>query len=217
VERFLSRASSAVLPLPQAEDRASGFGQSQPDRNGSPAPGFFAALRPLGCLGGRVLVCEGPGNSLVVLDLHAARERILATRLARERPGATTAPLLGAALAMPSGLEARTRQRTEELERVGLHLEPFGPGALRLLTVPQALLAHRPQVLVEAAVEALEQGLGPAQVRGALACAAAEEGRVPSDAELRSLLGELEDSDAGLPVKHGRVVLQETPLLTLLP
>jgi DNA mismatch repair protein MutL len=217
VERFLSRASSAPLSLPQAEDRPKGLGQSLPDRNGAPAPGFFAALRPLGCLGGRALVCEGPGHSLVVLDLHAARERILATRLDREQAGAKTVPLLGAALALPSALEPRIRQRTEELERVGLRLEPFGPGALRLLAVPPALLVHRPEALVEAAVEALEKGLGPAQVRGALACAAAEEGRVPSDAELRSLLGELEASDPELPVRHGRVVLQETPLLTLLP
>jgi DNA mismatch repair protein MutL len=216
VERFLSRASGALLPLPEVQEGRA-FGQARPDRNGAPSPGFFAALRPLGCIGGRALVCEGPGGSLVVLDLHAARERILATRLDREPVEAETAPLLGAALELAPDVEARARRQTEALHRIGLRLEPFGPGALRLVAVPSALVAHRPEPLVEAAVEALEKGLQPAQVRASMACMAAGGGRVPSDAELRSLLGELEASDPELPVKHGCVVVQETPLLTLLP
>ena len=97
MERFLSRATPGPLPLPSAEDRPAAHGEAWPDRNAAPAPGFFAALRPLGTLGGRALVCEGSGGSLVVLDLHAARERVLATRLV-DRAARGAAPLLGGAL-----------------------------------------------------------------------------------------------------------------------
>jgi DNA mismatch repair protein MutL len=217
VERFLSRASAAPLPLPEVRERAGLSGPAGPDRNSAPAPGFFAALRPLGCLAGRAVVCEGPGSSLVVLDLHAARERVLAARLDRELPRVGNVPLLGAALALRPDLEPRARRLSGALRGVGIGVEPFGPGALRLVAVPPTLVGHPPESLVEAAVEALEAGRNPSQVRGALACVAAGDGHLPSEGELRALLGELEQSDPRLPVTHGQVVIQETPLLALLP
>ena len=98
MERFLSRASAAPLPLPEVQDRPAAHGESLPDRNAAPAPGYFASLRPLGTLRARALVCEGPGGSLVVIDLHAARERVLAHRLEREAaaPAGGAAPRRGA-------------------------------------------------------------------------------------------------------------------------
>jgi DNA mismatch repair protein MutL len=217
VERFLSRASAAPLPLPQVHDRPPAHGEALPDRDAAPSPGYFAALRPLGTLRGRALVCEGPGGSLVVLDLHAARERVLAQRLEREATIPLEAPLLGAALALTPAMESRVSARLEQLAGAGLVVEPFGPDAYRLVGVPPALVSHRPEMLVEAAVAALEGGQGAPEVRAALACAAATQGREPSAEEIRQLLAALDASDPGARVRHGRVVVDERAVLSLLP
>ena len=216
VERFLARASSGPLALPQAQDRPAAHGEAHPDRNAAPAPGYFAALRPLGTLGGRALVCEGPGGSLVLIDLHAARERLVAHRLQAERDVPAQAPLLGSALALAPALLPRVRAQQEALGTAGLTLEPFGPDALRLLALPRALVGHRPEPLLQAVLEALEAGGGPEDARAALACAAAREDREPSADEVRALLGALDDADPSVRVRHGRVVVEERAVLSLL-
>ena len=216
VERFLSRASAAPLSLPEVQDRPAAHGEALPDRNAAPAPGYFASLRPLGTLRARALVCEGPGGLLVVIDLHAARERVIAHRLEREAAAPAEAPLLGAALALTPAMESRLAARREALAGVGLVVEPFGPDAFRLVGVPPALVGHRPEPLVEAAVAALEGGGGPAEVRAALACVAAGEGREPSADELRQLLAALDSADPAARVRHGRVVVEERAVLSLL-
>src|SRR5262245_23230202 len=217
VERFLSRASSAPLPLPSVQDRPPAHGEVLPDRNAAPASGYFAGLRPLGTLRGRALVCEGPGGSLVVLDLHAARERVLAHRLESEAELPSEAPLLGAALALTPGMEARLASRLPALATAGLMAEPFGPDSFRLVGVPPALVGHRAEMLVEAAVAALEGGQGAVEVRAALACAAAAEAREPSADEIRQLLIALDETDPGARVRHARVVVEERAILSLLP
>jgi len=211
VERFLSRASAGPLPLPEVHDRAAAHGEVLPDRNAAPTPGYFSALRPLGAL-----VCEGPGGALVVLDLHAARERVLAHRLEREAAQPVEAPLLGASLALTPAMEARLSARREALARAGVVVEPFGPDAFRLVGIPPALVGHRPEALVEAAVGALEGGQEAAEVRAALACAAAAEGREPSADEIRQLLAALDGTDPGARVRHGRVVVEERAVLSQL-
>ena len=216
VERFLSRASVAPLPLPEAQDRPPAHGEALPDRNAAPAPGWFASLRVLGTVQARALVCEGPGGSLVLIDLHAARERVLAHRLEREIGVAREAPLLGASLALTPAMEARLAARREALATVGLVVEPFGPDAFRLVGVSPALVGHRPESLVEAAVAVLEGGQGPPEVRAALACAAASEAREPSAEEIRQLLVALDATDAGVRARHGRVVVEERAVLSLL-
>jgi len=216
VERFLSRASAGPLALPEVRDRPPANGEALPDRDAAPAPGYFSGLRPLGTLRGRALVCEGPGGALVVIDLHAARERVLAHRLEREAAVPVEAPLLGAALALTPAMESRLSARREALAVAGIVVEQFGPDAFRLVGVPPALVAHRPEALVEAAVGSLEGGQGAPEVRAALACAAAAEGREPSADELRQLLAALDATEPGARVRHGRVVVEERAVLSLL-
>jgi len=161
-------------------------------------------------------VCEGPGGTLVVLDLHAARERVLAHRLEREASSPVQAPLFGAALALTPAMESRVSGRREALAAAGIVVEPFGPDAFRLVGVPAALVGHRPEALVEAAVAAVEGGQGAVEVRAALACAAAAEEREASAEEIRQLLAALDSTDPGARVRHRRVVVEERAVLALL-
>ena len=107
--------------------------------------------------------------------------------------------------------------RLEELAGAGIVVEPFGPDAYRLVGVPPALVGHRPETLVEAALAALEGGQGAPEVRAALACAAATEEREPSAEEIRQLLAALDATDPGARVRHRRVVVEERAVLSLLP
>jgi DNA mismatch repair protein MutL len=216
VERFLSRASAAPLPLPEVQDRPLAHGEALPDRDAAPGPGYFSGLRPLGTLRGRALVCEGPGGTLVVLDLHAARERVLAHRLEREAGEPLQAPLLGAALVLTPAMESRVSARRDALASAGIVVEPFGPDAFRLVGAPPALVGHRPELLVEAAVAAVGGGQGAHEVRAALACAAAAEGHEPSADEIRQLLAALDATDPGARVRHRRVVVEERAVLALI-
>ncbi len=111
----------------------------------------------LGTLRGRAAVCEGPGGTLVVIDLHAARERLIAHRLGEERAAPPAAPLVGA-LGLTAAMQRRVAARLEEFATAGLVVEPFGPNTFRLVGVPPALVARPPEALVEAAVAALEGG-----------------------------------------------------------
>ena len=217
VERFLLRASSAPLPFPEAQDRPPAYGEALPDRNAAPAPGFFGTLRPLGTLRGRALVCEGPGGTLVVIDLHAARERVIARRLAEDAGSPLAAPLAGAALGLTPAMQRRLAAQLEDLPAAGLVVEPFGPDAFRLVGVPRPLVGCAPEALVEAAVGALEGGHREAEVRAALACVAAGGDREPSADELRQLLGALDAAEPHAPVRHGRVVVEERAVLMHLP
>jgi membrane protein required for beta-lactamase induction len=113
-------------------------------------------------------------------------------------------------------MESRLSARREALAAAGVVVEPFGPDAFRLVGVPPALVGHRSEALVEAAVAALEGGQGAAEVRAALACAGASEAREPSADELRQLLVALDATEPGGRVRHGRVVVEERAVLSLL-
>ena len=174
-----------------------------------------ASVRWGRCAGGR-WCARGRVALSVVIDLHAARERVLAHRLEREAAAPLEAPLLGAALALTPAMESRLSARREALAAAGVVVEPFGPDAFRLVGIPPALVGQRPEALVEAAVAALEGGQGGVEVRAALACAAATEGREPSADEIRQLLAALDAAGPGARVRHGRVVVEERAVLSLL-
>ena len=53
-------------------------------------------------------------------------------------------------------------------------------------------------------------------MRAALACAAAAGGREPSADEIRQLLAALDAADPAARVRHGRVVVEERAVLSLL-
>ena len=182
VERFLrlaQQAEGAAVPLPPAlpggdvpAARAPTFGESRPGSNEAPAPGFFGRLRVLGSLDRQALVCEGPGGSLVVLDLHAAYERVCLERLARRQaPEDGQAEFLGPPVAVGAADAPRLQERAEGLAALGLAYESFGTGAIRWRRVPAALAGLAGEALLRAVVEASDGQ--PETLRAALACATA--------------------------------------------
>jgi DNA mismatch repair protein MutL len=227
VERFLRlarEAPGAAVPFPQegretadAAPRAPVFGEYHPGRNEAPAPGFFGRLRPLGFLDGQAVVCEGPGGSLVVLDLHAAYERASLSRLlTRTAPPGAQTEFLGPPVAVSPAQAMALAARSETMAVLGLSFEPFGQGAIRWRTVPPALAGLGGETLVRTVVEAKDARQETLQA--ALACATAtlsvEEF---SEHGVLRLLRELDASDFSRPCLHGALVTLERPLLELAP
>jgi DNA mismatch repair protein MutL len=208
-------------PLP---GRAPAFGQAQPQLNEAPPPGYFGALRPMGVLGERFHVCEGPGGTLVVLDAHAAleRARLMAFHRALEREEAPVPTLFGATVELPVSVARALVEGREALARLGLEVEPFGGTTLALKAVPPSLVGADARALLEALGRALPppgaalDATSLAEALRVLACHAARhaEGQL-SDGRLRALLGELDAADFHPSCIHGTVVVLEVPLLEL--
>ncbi len=230
VARYLERAQPMLFaePTPALPDAPKlGFGTARPGLNESPPPGYFRALRFLGALGRRLLVCEGAGGTLVVLDPHAAWERVRLTELHRAlRDGARQASqgfLFSASVELSDPVRGALAEQQPALARLGIALSPFGGDALSIEAFPSMLAgADYRQVLIElSALLPKGDGALPAETLASalavLACHAAEvEPVASSHEETRRLFDALEAADFALAASHARVVVRELPLLELL-
>jgi DNA mismatch repair protein MutL len=199
-----AEAGSAQLTLHEA---AIGLATTEaaPSR---PAAGVM--LRPVGQVGAGYLVAEGP-EGLVLIDQHAAHERVLYNRLLdRLRGGrAMSQPLLMAqALDVEPALMAAAADHRSELAALGLELEEFGPRSLRITAVPVEMPAGRATAAVQETLAALSEHRGDGateKAAAALAChSAVRFGDVLDPPEQRRLLADLEATEESVTCPHGR-------------
>ena len=113
------------------------------DGGGAASTGFFGSLRYVGQVGGLFLVCEAEG-ALVVVDQHAAHERVTFQRLRgafERRDVATQRLLFPARVELPADLAPVLEEHAADLVDLGLHVRPFGEQSFVVEEVP-SLLAH---------------------------------------------------------------------------
>jgi DNA mismatch repair protein MutL len=173
-----------------------------------PAPNGL--LRPLGQIQEGYLVAEGP-QGLVLIDQHAAHERILLNRfrgLLDQRPGSSQPMLLPQTIQASSGQMAALADHREELAALGFDLEEFGPSTIRILAVPVESGGRAAQALSEM-LAVLAEGRRDDSLERALvslACHSAVRFGDPLEpAEQRRLLEDLEAAgETGLTCPHGR-------------
>ncbi|QIK79671.1 DNA mismatch repair endonuclease MutL [Sphingomonas piscis] len=173
---------------------------------------------PLGVARGQVaatyIVAEAE-DGLVIVDQHAAHERLVLERMraAREGQGIARQTLL-----MPEVVDLdepdcdRLEGAIADLAELGLDLERFGPSSMLVRSTPAAL--GKPdvkQLLADLAAEIAEMG-GPLALRDRLDHVAAtiachgsvRAGRVLSVAEMNALLREMEVTPRSGQCNHGR-------------
>jgi DNA mismatch repair protein MutL len=167
-------------------------------------------LRPIGQVGAGYLVAEGP-EGIVLVDQHAAHERILYNRLLQRLRGGTgmSQPLLmPQAVDVEPALMAAAADRRAELTGLGLELEEFGPRSLRIIAVPVEMPAGRATAAVQETLTALSEHRGDGALEkaaAALAChSAVRFGDVLDPAEQRRLLSDLETTEESITCPHGR-------------
>jgi DNA mismatch repair protein MutL len=152
---------------------------------------------------------------LVIIDQHAAHERLTEERLRGEFQAgrvATQPLLLPVVVDFPPSDALRLIEQAESLARLGLVIEAFGPGAVLVRAVPAALkdidaaallrdLAE--EFLEDEAPVALEARLDVALAR--LAChRSIRAGRRLNEAEMGALMREMEATPRAATCSHGR-------------
>jgi DNA mismatch repair protein MutL len=123
------------------------------------APTAAADFKILGVLGKLYVLMEN-ANGLVLVDQHAAHERILFEEMRRrmEQQGVPTQRLL-----LPLTLEVGPKdadwitRHLDVLERAGLGLEPFGTGTFKLDSLPTFLRATDPSQLLRDIIDDLRE------------------------------------------------------------
>ena len=183
------------------------------------APAADAPEYPLGAAVAQVLdtyiLALASDGALVVVDQHAAHERLTQERLAREwaAGGVRAQPLLLPAVVELTPAEAeRVLAQAEALARLGLEIEAFGPQAVLVRALPAALGAPEPGPLLRDIADELgESGTEAAltarldAVLARLAChGSIRAGRRLQAAEMDALLREMEATPRASTCSHGR-------------
>ncbi len=215
---------------------AAGFGEAQHTLSEIAAPsadGRAGAAEPEGVeaplgaaraqLHGTYIVAQ-TGDGIVIVDQHAAHERLVYERLKRERAAAGIARQL---LLIPEVVDLdpvdadRVLAEAATLESLGLSVESFGPGAILVREVPAALAGGRIKALVQDVADALaEWGAGAGAVEERLdavlsrmAChGSVRAGRRLKPEEMNALLREMEATPLSGQCNHGRPTYVELKL-----
>src|SRR5882672_8566993 len=103
-----------------------------------PPAAYFGGLRYLGQLHRTYLVCEGP-RGLVLIDQHAAHERMNYQRLRRQKTGAVQPLLVPHVIRLPAAAAARVAEAADLLASAGIQLEPFGDDSTAIKALPPPL------------------------------------------------------------------------------
>ena len=202
---------------------ASGFPSPVDVRQEDTQEGFFSSLSFLGQLDLTYLLCEREGE-LVLVDQHAAHERVVFQRLVekhRERGIARQQLLFPLTFELDAKLAALAEAAKEELGSVGFEIEPFGemgggmvafalksaPAELRSGEDPVAVLKQLCSELVEhGGSRAVDDRLEA--VLATLTCHSAVRAGDPlSPPEVTSLFASLDGIDFRAHCPHGRPVL----------
>ena len=194
---------------------AAPLARAAPAEESAPA----ATRHPLGAARGQVaatyIVAEAE-DGLVIVDQHAAHERLVleAMRAARADAPVASQPLL---IAEPVELDEADCERLEEaaadLAAFGLEIERFGPSTMLVRATPAPLgdKVKAPQLLADIAAELAELGSAPTLqdrldlVAGTMAChGSVRAGRVLRVEEMNALLRQIETTPHSGQCNHGR-------------
>ncbi len=183
--------------------------------------GFFGELEYVGQVHRTYLVCQA-ADALVLVDQHAAHERIVYGRLkaAHARRQIARQRLLFP-IPVDVGEVAAAAATHETLDGLGFELEPAGPGIVLLRAVPEPLKDADPKPLLCELLGDLAEGLplssgdlqGVDRLLATIAChSVVRAGDVLERPAALALLAQLDDVDLRSHCPHGRPVMLRMPL-----
>jgi DNA mismatch repair protein MutL len=180
-----------------------------------PAPAAATALGvPLAQLHGIYILAQNE-DGLILVDMHAAHERVLYEKLKAERG---TGPAASQLLLEPIVIPVKPHELDAVLEdagaweRAGFEIDAVGPTSLALRRVPALLAGERLTAIVQSVIEDLtrEEGLHHLEATadrflGTLACRTAVHAhRRLTLPEMDALLRQMEATDRANQCNHGR-------------
>ncbi|HEU4460262.1 MAG TPA: DNA mismatch repair endonuclease MutL [Methylibium sp.] len=184
--------------------------------------------RALAQLGGIYILAEND-EGLVIVDMHAAHERVVYERLKaalaeRQADGIEAQPLLiPASFAATAAEIAAAESHVETLRRLGLDVAPLGPGMLAVRSQPAALgggdaVALARAVLAELAQHEASEAIARAQheILSSMAChGAVRANRRLTIDEMNALLRDMERTERADQCNHGRPTWRQLTLKDL--
>ncbi|MGG2101561.1 DNA mismatch repair endonuclease MutL [Stenotrophomonas sp. NRRL B-14846] len=210
-------AYAALYATPAGAERAAAL-PPMPTENGLPVTSAEAGVPPLGYaiaqLHGIYILAEN-AEGLIVVDMHAAHERIGYERLknAHDGIGLQSQPLLVPITLAVGEREADTAEsEAETLAALGFEVTRAGPGSLHVRSIP-ALLAHaEPEGLLRDVLTDLRehgQSRRVASARDELLSTMACHGAVRANRrltvpEMNALLRDMEITERSGQCNHGR-------------
>jgi DNA mismatch repair protein MutL len=239
IESQTGEAAPASLPArSQPHDQRARWSVPSPSSSGSPAApppsdvpaastaapdpaaalGFFSSLRYLGQLQLTYLLCEAAGE-LVLIDQHAAHERVEFQRLLERRQNrqevATQRLLFPTTIDVSPSHVALAEEIAPLWAQLGYEIEPFGKSAIAVKSVPAGMRGADPsQVLRDLLDDWLEAGASRAvesrleNMLATIAChCAVRAGDRLSAHEVEALLRSMDEVDFRAHCPHGRPVL----------
>jgi len=174
----------------------------------------FGDMRIIGQLHNTYIVCEADAG-LIMIDQHAAHERILFERFSDR---ATHAPQAAQRLLVPESVELGYREAAvlekliPDLADLGLEIEPFGGNTFLVKSVPPLLAEREVKPLLVEIVEkivAVGSSAGLAEkldeCRMVMAChGAIRANQALSEAQINGLLAQLDECKNPSHCPHGR-------------
>jgi DNA mismatch repair protein MutL len=213
-------AAAAVAEAPAAY--AAGEGQTEGTIQESlwtPVAGGFASLRFVGQLFDGYLLCEGEGR-VVLIDQHAAHERVVFERLRAEQRATAVAVdrlLVPEAVELTVAQAGIVAEHAPALAAAGFEGEPFGERTFLFRTVPRLLRGRDVGTVLRAlADELLEHGASAAAERArdavlaTIAChSVVRVGQRLDAPAVHALLRAMDGVEISAHCPHGRPVAAE--------
>ncbi|GFO64949.1 DNA mismatch repair endonuclease MutL [Geomonas paludis] len=213
-------ASLSLGEEPAAQPRSAE--PAQAPRQESETPGYFSSLAVIGQFNASYILCQR-GTDLVLIDQHAAHERVAFEKLKAEFAGKEVD---SQGLLFPETLElsfresAVLRENLEELRRLGFAFEEFGGNTWLLNGVPQLLagtdyLRTIRDILEELSSLSRSRTFTDIQedLLARIACHSVVRGRRTLTAqEISALFRQMDETDFSSNCPHGRPVMQTLTL-----
>ncbi|MDE2018496.1 MAG: DNA mismatch repair protein MutL, partial [Hyphomicrobiales bacterium] len=197
-----------------------------PGARAAPATQAHDAQAPLGAARAQIhgtYILAQSADGLVLVDQHAAHERLVYEKLKRQRAEGGVERqvlLIPVVVDLPAPDAARVTAAATQLAELGLVVEAFGPGAVAVAEAPQLVKGGDLAALVRdlAAALAEEDEADPLERRldhrlATVACHnSVRAGRALAPEEMNALLREMEATPGAGQCNHGRPTYVELKL-----
>jgi DNA mismatch repair protein MutL len=209
-------------PAPHGVPRAESLRPIVPEPSPPDSLGYFSRLSVIGQFNAAYILCQDD-DLLVIIDQHAAHERVAFERLKRQYGGGgieAQGLLFPATLELAFGEAASLREHVEEIHRLGYAVEPFGGTTWLVKEVPR-LLGGADYARVLRDILAELQSLGRSRsfddlleaLLTRIACHSVIRGRHALTAEeIRALFVQMDATGFAGNCPHGRPVFQTLSL-----